>query len=85
MAGSIEDDKHRSKALATLAPQLAVLSSATRILREPREALPILAERTRKQLLADLGALVPVIEALGGAEAVEEAVQAVQDVGWWWP
>jgi hypothetical protein len=33
----------------------------------------------------DLIALVPVLAALGGAEAVAEAFRAIQDVGRWWP
>jgi len=33
----------------------------------------------------DLIALVPVLTALGGAEAVAETIRAIQDVGRWWP
>jgi hypothetical protein len=32
-----------------------------------------------------LAALSPVIEALGGREAIEETAQAILDVGRWWP
>jgi hypothetical protein len=71
-------------ALAALAPHLARLS---------REALSPLwyatlqlsATRFRKDLLADLRALVPVLAALGGDQAVAETCRAIQDVGRWWP
>ena len=74
----------RANALAVLAPRLAEL---------PRpalyplwdETLPLLARQTRRRLLADLWALVPVIHALGGAEAIAETFRAIQDVAHWWP
>jgi hypothetical protein len=50
-----------------------------------QETLPILAARTRKDLLADLRALSPIITALGGAEVIVETFRAIQDVGRWWP
>ena len=49
------------------------------------ETLPILARRTRPELLIDLGDLAPVIHALGGQEAVGETFRAIRDVGRWWP
>ena len=39
----------------------------------------------RKELLANLCALAPVIAALGGPEALAETFRAIQDVGRWWP
>jgi hypothetical protein len=41
--------------------------------------------RAREDVLSDLEALVPVIEALGGREAIEETARAILDVGRWWP
>ncbi|MFN3763285.1 MAG: hypothetical protein ACK4WK_08815, partial [Anaerolineae bacterium] len=83
-AREIGGEYWRAEALAALAPHLAAL---------PRpalyplwdETLPALAHRTRRDLLADLRALEPVIFALGGAEAVRETFRAIQDVGRWWP
>jgi len=74
----------KSVLAAALAPRLAEL---------PRpalyplwdETLPLLARRTRRDLLADLRALVPVIHALGGAGAIAETARAIQDVARWWP
>jgi hypothetical protein len=74
----------RSRALAALAPQLAELPPATLSPLWSR-TLRRLATRTRRDLLMDLIALVPVLTALGGAEAVAETSRAIQDVGRWCP
>jgi len=50
-----------------------------------REALAVLARRTREDLLSDLGALSALVARLGGAEAVAGAVDALEDVRRWWP
>jgi hypothetical protein len=50
-----------------------------------RETLQLSATRSRRELLADLAALAPVITALGGAEAIAETCRAIEDVGRWWP
>lgn len=44
-----------------------------------------LRSRSRAELLLGLGALSPVMVALGGPEAVVDTARAVQDVGRWWP
>jgi hypothetical protein len=83
-AREIKDEWRRAEALTALAPRLAEL---------PRpalyplwdETLPRLARRTRRDLLMDLGALVPVIHALGGEAAIAETFRAIQDVARWWP
>jgi len=49
------------------------------------ETLSHRARRTRRDLLADLRALVPVIHALGGEAAIAETARAIQDVARWWP
>jgi hypothetical protein len=70
--------------MAELLPHLAQLP-CQHLYPPWQETLPILAIRTRKDLLADLRALSPIIAALGGAEAVVETFHAIQDVGRWWP
>ncbi len=75
--------RDRARALAALAPRLAEMPRE-RLYPLWRETLPLLAARTRKDLLADLRALAPVVQALGGAEAVAETFRATQDVGQWW-
>jgi hypothetical protein len=78
------DEDDRANALAALAPRLAELPrSALYPLWD--ETLPLLARRTRRDLLADLRALVPVIHALGGEAAIAETARAIQDVARWWP
>ena len=44
-----------------------------------------LAARTRRELLADLRELAPVIAVLGGAGVVAGTLSAIQNVGRWWP
>jgi hypothetical protein len=83
-AREIGDTDGRAKVLAGLPPHLARLPRQ-RLYPLWRETLPILAARTRKDLLADLHALGPVIAALGGEEGVAETFRAIQDVGRWWP
>ncbi len=39
----------------------------------------------RQGLLATIGALAPVIAVLGGPDAVQATLQAIRDVGHWWP
>jgi len=83
-ARAIGDAEYRSGALSALAPRLtelplAMLSSLWSI------TLRLSAIRTRRNVLRDLIALVPVLSALGGAEAMAETARAIQDVGRWWP
>ena len=74
-------DAHRSLQMVTRPAALAIPA------RFPLwcEALHGLASRTRRDLMADLQALTPVVDKLGGSEAVGETVRAIQDVGRWWP
>ena len=70
--------------LAELAPHLAQLSLAD--LAPPwQETLTFLAIHIRRDLMAGVRSLAPVIAALGGEEAVTETFRAIQDVGRWWP
>jgi len=81
---AIGNEGDRPQALAALAPQLAELTPATLSPLWSR-TLRLLATHTRRDLLMDLIALVPVLAALGGPEAVAKAFRAIQDVGRWWP
>ncbi|NPA91581.1 MAG: hypothetical protein GXO55_09070, partial [Chloroflexi bacterium] len=83
-ARKIESAQYRAKALAALAPRLAELP-LLELYPLWRETLPALARRTRKDLLADIRALHPVIHKLGGEEAIAETARAIIDVGRWWP
>jgi len=84
IARGIEEEKYRAKALVALAPHLVKLAPQE-LYPLWREMLPVLAARPRKELLENLKALVPVILALGGREAVAETFRAIKDVGRWWP
>ncbi len=49
------------------------------------KALYLLAPGTRPNLLSDIHHLVPMIQALGGQEAVDDTARAIVDIGRWWP
>jgi hypothetical protein len=70
----------RATLLAKLAPQMGNLP-LEKIYPLWRETLTILARRTRKDLLTDVGALSPVLAVLGGGEAIHETMLAIEDVG----
>jgi hypothetical protein len=80
----VEREFERARALAELAQPLSGLAPE-QLLPHWQETLHLLASRPRRDLLADLRALQPVVVGLGGATAVAEAYQAVEDVGLWWP
>ncbi|KVN88688.1 NB-ARC domain-containing protein [Burkholderia ubonensis] len=48
-------------------------------------ALAALARTTRPQLFAYLGAIAPLMRALGGEPGLVECRKAVEDIGRWWP
>ncbi len=83
-ARAIEHDGARAHALARLIPQLALL---------PRQKLYLVwsqmlhcsAQRVRRDFLAELAALAPLLSILGGPETVVQAVAAIQTVSQWWP
>lgn len=70
--------------LRTIAPHLPDLPPAG-----AREAwsgfLEKVSDRSREAVLADLRAVVPLLAAVGGQDAVEEVFEAIQDIGRWWP
>jgi hypothetical protein len=83
-ARAIGDELVRLDALVRLAPRLSAQSPGA-LYPLWRQTLPILANRTRSNLLSDLGALLPIILRLGGAQAAAALFTAIQDVGRWWP
>ena len=84
VASQIQNEYDRAGVLAKIAPRMSELSPSE-LYPLWQENLHVLAQRTRKDLLSDLGALAPVILALGGPEALEDTACAIQDVGRWWP
>jgi len=74
----------RNNCLTEIAPLLAGISP-TRLFSLWCKTLHILAQRTRNDLLSDIVALSPVIAALSAPESIEDTVQAILDVGQWWP
>ncbi|MGC8960460.1 MAG: hypothetical protein ACP5OO_11900 [Chloroflexia bacterium] len=86
-ARQVSDPGQRARALAALAPHWAEWAGREREAAYTPwpETLRALAARPRKHLLSDLRALVPILAALGGAEAAGEAFRAIRDVERWWP
>ena len=78
------DENDRIVLLAALAPHLIKLPQNTLYLAWC-DTIHVLAARTRRDLLADWGALKPVLVALGGPAAIAGISCAIQDVGRWWP
>jgi hypothetical protein len=74
----------RDTPLETIAPLLAGLPPS--LLHEHwRETLPVLAMSTRADLLHDLKGLLPVLEALGGIDALVDVADTIEMVQRWWP
>lgn len=84
MTGKIGDEGQRARILLKLVPHLLRLP-AMRLHLFWSKTLPVLANRTRSDLLNDIGVLTPVIIALGGEKAIVETFHAIRDVGRWWP
>ena len=83
-AGKIEHEGFRIPVLAKLAPHLTKLPNHI-LYPVWRTTLHVLATRTRRAFVNDLAALSPVLFALGGTQAIEESIQAIEEVGQWWP
>ncbi len=74
----------RAQVLAILMPHLSTLPEET-ILDIWHESLPIMANKGRPALLSDLEAFACIIARVGDREAIKAAVEAIQNVGKWWP
>lgn len=80
----IEDEDLREQGLVEIVPYLLELKPSN-LHSIWSEMLHTSSQKTRSGLLSDIGALVPIILALGGEEALLETARAIQDVGRWWP
>jgi hypothetical protein len=83
-ARDVRDASACTAALGALAPHLIQIPRQN-LYPMWQETLPVLARRTRRDLLADLRALVPVIVALGESDAIAATFRAIQDVAARWP
>jgi hypothetical protein len=86
-ARAIGDEANRSPVLARLGPRLANLPWPD-LWDLWTQTLPMLAGRTRPDLVADYCGLTPVLVALAGANAETELLEiarAISDVARWWP
>jgi hypothetical protein len=83
-ARAIGDEGGRAKVLAGLAPQVKHLP-VVELYSLWSQTLHVLASRTRSDLLGDIRALMPLIETLGGKEALVVVTQTIIEVGKWFP
>lgn len=81
---SVENREQLHQTLTELVPVLEQLNPAA-LNAMWQEMLPYLAHRQRKDLLADLLIIKPILSKLGGAEVMVEISHAIQDAGYWWP
>jgi hypothetical protein len=81
---AIRDDDDRSQALGAFTDAALTLPAET-LLPTIRTVLGRCTAMTRQSLLADLGALGPIIASVGGEAATQGIVAALHDVGRWWP
>jgi hypothetical protein len=80
----ISDEGGRSQVLAALAGQIADLP-LSRTITLLQEVLPVLARRSRHEVLTDLRVLLAQpLRAVNGAQ-VSTTAEAVIAVGQWWP
>jgi hypothetical protein len=75
---------YRTPALQKLAPLLAAIPR-DELLPTWEAMLQILVRRIRRQFMYDLYVLGPVIVQLGGGDALEATVSAVENAARWWP
>ena len=74
----------RARALSGLAPHLTKLPSED-LYMIWRETLHLRAAGTRRDLLANMQAMLPIAVTLGNQEAINETFYAIQDIVRWWP
>jgi len=79
-----EEENERATAFAQLSPSLVELPSEV-LLPVWSETMHTLASYIRRDVLADIQALTPLVLVLGGKTALIEAAQAVGDIGRWFP
>jgi hypothetical protein len=82
--GSSEEKWPRISKMEDLSPELTKFSRQA-LYPFWNKLLFLLSQRTRSDFLSNLGALAPVLSALGGPGAVAKVVVAIQTVSRWWP
>jgi hypothetical protein len=80
----IDDSWHRSPLITSLGTLIADSPTAS-LDRIWRELVECWTSRRREGVLVDLRAMLPVLVAHGGPDAVRETFEALEDVRRWWP
>ena len=83
-ASHIENESGRAGVLKVINEQLAPWS-LMELCADWQMFLSVAARRNRENLLVDIENCVPMIERLGGKVGLAEVLQAIVNVGNWWP
>ncbi len=83
-ARELASAEYRAVVLPALAPKLVECYPTSKLAGEWQAILRSYSTNQRSDLLQDIKAIIPVILALGGKEAVEATFQAIQQVCRWW-
>jgi hypothetical protein len=81
----IDDEDWRARPLATVASLFCKGQITDSSLRQWTETVRELATRTRRGCFADFAAMLPMIEAIGGEEAMRILARSINTVSRWWP
>jgi hypothetical protein len=85
IAVEISDPAARVRSLARVAQRCSTPTSFSILKSKWTEMSRILATRIRSECVAELAAVSPLIEMLGGKAAVRELGRSIVAVGAWWP
>jgi hypothetical protein len=85
VAGSIDDTLWRGRALAMVASRFSTTQITTSFFHQWIETIRVMATHTRSDFSADVAAVFPLINAIGGQIAISALQRSVISVGRWWP
>jgi hypothetical protein len=85
VARGIDDASSRAQVLAAVAPRLGMGQLIDFSLHLWIETVHVLAMHTRSDCVADLAAILPLIDAIGGKATIFSLGRSIISVGLWWP
>ena len=85
VARGINDAELRAEALAEVAERLGSGQISGCSVHRWVESVRVLAARQRGESIEDFAAILPLMPALGGEDAVRILVRSIVKVGAWWP
>jgi hypothetical protein len=82
---TIEDAGSRTRALAEVAQRLGSEQISKLSMHEWAKTPRELALQRRRRCVAHFGAILPIVQSLGGESAVRSLGRSIAKVGSWWP